>query len=117
MSEFRFRVEADDEGQTVASLHQWLAQDPDVARWSTVHLEADDTVPGAMGPVLDVVTVIISNSLALGGLVVAYLSWRDSRPRSPKVSIERDGVVVSLTDSSPETVSRVIAALSDQAGK
>ena len=115
MSEFRFRMEDDDEGQALASLHQWLVQDPDVTRWSTVSLEAGGNVPGEMGPVFDVVTVVLSNSIALGSLIVAYLSWRDSRPRPPTVSIERDGVVVSLAGSSPETVSRVIEALSDQA--
>jgi len=115
MSKFRFRVEGDDEGQALNSLHQWLMQDPDVTRWSTVSLEAGDTVAGEMGPVFDVLTVALSNSIALGNLIVAYLSWRDSRPRSPTVSIERDGVVVSLADSSPQTVSRIVEALSDQA--
>jgi hypothetical protein len=113
--EFRFRVEDDDEVQALASLHQWLLQDPDVTRWSAVSLGTGNTAPGEMGPVFDVVTVVLSNTIALGSLVVAYLSWRDSRPRSPTVSIERDGVVVSLTDSSPETVSRVIEAFNDQA--
>jgi hypothetical protein len=108
-------MEGDDEGQALASLHQWLAEDLDVIRGSAVSLEAGETGPGEMGPVFDMVTVVISNGTALGSLIVAYLSWRDSRPHSPKVSIERDGVVVSLADSSPETVSRVFEALSDQA--
>jgi hypothetical protein len=114
MPEYRFYVHGDDEGQMLASLHQWVLQDQDVNRWSRVTLEAGNAAPGEMGPVFDVVTVTLSNSIALGSLIMTYLSWRDSRPHQPTVSIERDGVVVSLTDTSPEKVSEIIEMFSDQ---
>jgi hypothetical protein len=58
--------------------------------------------------------VVLSNSIAVGGLLVAVSSWRKSRPRPPATRFERDGVSITIEDASPETVRRVMEALSDR---
>jgi hypothetical protein len=67
-----------------------------------------------MGGAFDAISVLFSNAIALGSLIVAYMSWRDTRPQSQVVSIELDGIVVNLTDATPDTVGRMVAALSQQ---
>jgi hypothetical protein len=116
--ECRIWIDGDDEGQDLPSLHRWLTDDPDVARRSIVYLEPREAArTGEMGGVFDAIIAVLSDGIALGSLIVAYLSWRDSRPRPPAVSIECGGAVVNLTDGSPEAVSRIVAALTEQAGR
>lgn len=62
-----------------------------------------------MGDALEVVNVVLANSIALGSLVTAVVAWRGSRARAPQVRLERNGVVVTVQDSSPETVERILA--------
>jgi hypothetical protein len=68
-----------------------------------------------MGGAFDAIVAIVSNTIALGSLLVAYLSWRETQPTPPAVTIERDGVRVMLSDCTPETVAQVVTALG-QAG-
>ncbi|MFE9331800.1 hypothetical protein [Streptomyces sp. NPDC006925] len=39
-------------------------------------------------------------------------TWRSSRPRPPKLTLERDGVAICVYDSSPETIERITRAWS-----
>jgi len=61
------------------------------------------------------IMAIISNSIALGSLIVAYQSWRDARVQSPKITIEIEDVTVDLTDSSEETVIQIVHQLGEGA--
>jgi hypothetical protein len=113
----RIRIDGDDEGQELLSLHRWLADDPDVTSQAVLRLEPRAATGfGEMGGAFDAVVAVLSDGIALGSLIVAYQSWRDSRPRPPAVSIECRGTVVSLADGSPGTVRRLVEALSEQAG-
>jgi hypothetical protein len=113
--EYRIRVDSDDDGRSLASLHRWLTDDADVTRHVAIQLASRPVRPGEMGPVLDTIVASANDGIALGSLIVAYLSWRGSRTDAPAARIERDGVVVSLRDCSPETVGRIVEALSDSA--
>lgn len=106
MTEVRIGV---DEGSVLA-LYQWLAEDSDVRRNTALSL-AHGGRPGDMGG-LEVINVVVSNVIAFSGLVVAITSWWGSRTNAPPVEIERDGVRVIVNDDSPETIQRVIEALS-----
>jgi Effector Associated Constant Component 1 len=113
--EIRIRVEGDDDGRELASLYGWLVQDPYVDQDKTVRLEASMGEPDAMGGAFDAIIAIVGDGIALGGLIVAYQSWRDSRPHRNTASIQSGGIVVNITDSSPETVHRIVQALNDPA--
>ncbi|MEV6751325.1 hypothetical protein [Streptomyces sp. NPDC051214] len=101
---------------SVLSLYRWLLAEPELRGQAQVSTAARHTAPGSMGDGLDLVNVVLANSIALGGLVTAVAAWRGSRPRPPQVRLERDGVVVTLRDSSPETVEQVLRLWNEGAG-
>jgi hypothetical protein len=92
------------------SLYRWLVGDPELRGHAEVTAPAQ-TKPGHMGGVLDVVDVVLSNTIALSGLVVSVATWRGARPRPPRVRLERDGVQVSVEGASPEAIAQVLRAL------
>jgi hypothetical protein len=115
--DYRILIDGDDEGQDLMSLYRWLTDDPDVTSQATLRIESRVATPGEMGGAFDAIIAVLSDGIALGSLIVAYQSWRDSRPRQSSVSIEFHGAVVNLTDGTPETVKRIVEALSEQAGQ
>ncbi|GAA5615311.1 hypothetical protein CP981_20510 [Streptomyces platensis] len=90
------------------SLYRWLVAEPELRGQVRVSLGAEPSEPGHMGGGLDLVNVVVANSIALGSLITAVATWRGSRPRPPQVRLERDGVVVTLHDSSPEAVEQIL---------
>lgn len=95
----------------LTSLFRWLAQDPDVRRDAEVAIGSSAGRPGDMGGALEVLNIVLSNSIALGSLIVAVGSWLGSRAKGTAVHIERNGVQVTIHDDSPETLRRVLDAL------
>ncbi|GHA55525.1 hypothetical protein GCM10010303_79140 [Streptomyces purpurascens] len=68
--------------------------------------------PGSMGVPLEVVNVVLSNSIALGSLVTTLVAWRSSRPSPPPaVRIEVNGVPVTMDTDDPEVIRSLIEAL------
>ncbi|MGW3007334.1 effector-associated constant component EACC1 [Streptomyces sp. NPDC001219] len=91
------------------SLYRWLVAEPELRGRARVSLGAEQPEPGHMGGgTLDLVNVVLANGIALGSLITAVATWRGSRPRPPQIRLERDGVVVTLQDASPEAVERVL---------
>jgi hypothetical protein len=64
-----------------------------------------------MGGMLDAITAMVNDGIALGSLIVAYQAWRDSRSRRRTVIIERGKIRIDLSDTSPEMVSDLVKAL------
>ncbi|CAM5644260.1 hypothetical protein SPURM210S_04373 [Streptomyces purpurascens] len=65
-----------------------------------------------MGVPLEVVNVVLSNSIALGSLVTTLVAWRSSRPSPPPaVRIEVNGVPVTMDTDDPEVIRSLIEAL------
>ncbi|EPH45012.1 hypothetical protein ABT390_04140 [Streptomyces aurantiacus] len=104
-------AEAGDHVDHAASLYRWLASDAELRGRAEVSIGADPSSQEHMGGVPELVDVVLTHAVALGGLVVAVATWRGSRPRPPQVRIERDGVTVTVHDGSAETVERVLRAL------
>ncbi|MEV8017460.1 hypothetical protein AB0O76_14165 [Streptomyces sp. NPDC086554] len=90
------------------SLSRWLMAEPELRGHARVSTGAAGSAPGHMGDGLELVNVVLANSIALGSLITAVAAWRGSRPRPPQVRLERDGVVVTLRDSSPEQVEQIL---------
>ncbi|MFF7247508.1 hypothetical protein ACFZBU_26770 [Embleya sp. NPDC008237] len=106
-----------DEGCEVASLQRWLALDPDVSG-GTATSYAEDATVGAMGTTLDVVDIVLSNGIGLGGLVVAIAGWRRSRapmagPGGPDIVIRRGDVEVVLSGATEADIGRAVRALEE----
>jgi hypothetical protein len=104
-------VQGEHDDQSLTSLYRWLAEDREVARDAAITPVATPPGRGEMGGAFEVINVVLSQAIALGGLLVSCATWRASRPRAPVVRIERDGVTVTVEDGSPDTVRRVLAAL------
>jgi hypothetical protein len=105
----------DDEEQELIYLHRWFTEDPEVSRNSVIRLaQRVPSQPGEMGGAFEAIIAILSDGTALGSLIISFLAWRDSRPRPPTVSIECRGITVNLSEGSPETVRRMVAALTEQ---
>ncbi|MFK0259310.1 hypothetical protein [Streptomyces sp. NPDC090445] len=69
--------------------------------------------PGSMSGGLDVINVVLTQSVALGNLALAYAGWRRARRSRAAVTFTRasDGLSVTVEDGSEETVQRLVQAL------
>jgi hypothetical protein len=94
------------DAHAVQTLHGWLVRSPD--------LDADITqtssTTGHMGA-LDVIDLVLTHAVAVGGLVLAYASWRRARPDAPPIAFTVEGITVTAADASPETLDRIRATL------
>ncbi|MDX3056072.1 hypothetical protein PV394_13145 [Streptomyces sp. NE06-03E] len=99
-------------GGECEALLRWLHQDEELRGRARVSVRAADT-PGAMGGVsLDILDVVLSNSIALMSLAATVLAWRSSRPApAPDVQFEVNGVSVTVNTNDPETVRSLIETL------
>ncbi|MYR78461.1 hypothetical protein K7395_25905 [Streptomyces filamentosus] len=99
---------AESGGAEAASLCRWLLADSELRGRARVSTGAQRPAAGHMGDGLELVNVVLANGIALGSLITAVAAWRGSRPRPPQVRLERDGVVVTLQDNSPEQVEQIL---------
>jgi hypothetical protein len=58
--------------------------------------------PGHQGA-WEIVDIVVGNALDLGSFIVALRALYATRPRKPPITFEANGVVVTLTDDSPES--------------
>ncbi|MEU2779913.1 hypothetical protein ABZ646_45660 [Streptomyces sp. NPDC007162] len=75
---------------------------------------ADEKAPeGTMGgSTLDLLSFVVSNSIALGSLVTSVASWRASRPApAPPVRIEANGISITINTDDQEVVRKFAEAL------
>ena len=85
----------------LVSLHRWLCHDPDVRDEAAISLDCVPQPPGDMSPGLELINIVVSNSLSAVSAIVAAISlWRSTRSEPPDVRIET--VRVSLTVSGGE---------------
>lgn len=94
------------------SLYRWLAQDQDVRRDISFSLGGDGP-PEALGNALDVINVVLSNTMAFGSLITSIAAWRGARQKPAKVVIERGDVRVLLETDSPQEVARLVKMLEE----
>ncbi|WP_326814164.1 MULTISPECIES: effector-associated constant component EACC1 [unclassified Streptomyces] len=109
--QIRMAIEEDEGGSQAVSLYRWLGNDPDVAGSGGISLLPSDRSTGHMGPVLDLVDAVLSNSVQLLALLVSVATWRDTRARTARVRIEHAGTTVTLDGVDPEAIQRVLRAL------
>ena len=93
------------------SLYRWLIADPELSGLARIAVVPTQSRPGHMGEALEVVNVVLSNTIALSSLLVAVSGWRGSRARPPEVRLEREGVTVTVQDASPDRVEQILRAL------
>ncbi|WP_229711693.1 effector-associated constant component EACC1 [Streptomyces daqingensis] len=106
-----------DHAGNASSLYRWLVADAELRGLTEMTVTSAESRQGDMGGALEVVNVVLSNTIALSSLLVSVAAWRGSRPRPPEVRIERNGATVTVRDASPEMAERILRALdTDDAG-
>jgi hypothetical protein len=102
-------VNNDLDGEELASLYRWLAEDPEIARNTKLTLGSEQDRPGFMGPDAATISAMISAGTsvisALSALLTVVLTWQGTRPRgTAEVAITPDdgAVPVILTGDSAE---------------
>ncbi|OKK02612.1 hypothetical protein AMK26_23675 [Streptomyces sp. CB03234] len=101
--------------QEADALRVWLTQEQMLR--GQVRIPVDSVpLPGAMGQPLELVSVLLSNTIALGNLLVAVAAWRQSRPRQPSVRIEVNGRSFILDTSNPGELEALARALREADG-
>jgi Effector Associated Constant Component 1 len=100
-----------DRTECASSLYRWLVADRELRGLAEVAVMSAHSRQGDMGGALEVVNVVLSNTIALSSLLVAVAAWRGSRTRPAEVRLERDGVTVTVRDASPEMVEQILRTL------
>ncbi|MEV7420887.1 hypothetical protein [Streptomyces sp. NPDC089919] len=99
-----------EESAAVRDFYRWLCQeDEPPGRFELT----SRPVPGSMGGGLDVINLALTHAVAVGNLALAYAGWRRARRSRAVLTVTRpsDGLTVTVEDGSPETVQRLLSAL------
>lgn len=109
--EFTFEFIGDDEASAKAltSLYRWFREDFAAVGGTKVELTAN-TGSDQMGAA-DVLCMVLSQLTAIGGLAVAFASWRDARSSAPPVRIRLGEATLELTNASAEQLAAALHAL------
>ncbi|WP_078630203.1 effector-associated constant component EACC1 [Streptomyces roseochromogenus] len=105
------RIESEGQEEELRSLDGWLRQEPAVRRTATVSLHTQAAAPGSMGGLIDSLGLITSNGWSAASFALSLVTWRQTRPRPPKIIIRRGDVEISLTEATEEEVRRLVNAL------
>ncbi|KQV13675.1 hypothetical protein [Kitasatospora sp. Root107] len=105
------RVGAADVESELRSLYNWLGQDAEVRRSAEVSLTEQPAPSGSMGDLLDAVQLVTDNGWSAASFVMTVLTWRQTRPRPPRLTLRRGDLEVSLADGTDEEVQRLLSLL------
>ncbi|MBO4259622.1 effector-associated constant component EACC1 [Streptomyces griseorubiginosus] len=108
--QFQIRVTSSRPESELRSLHGWLRQEP-ATRTAVVSQAGQAPAPGSMGSLFDVLELVTGNGWSAASFVLSVLTWRQTRPRPPRVVIRRGEVEISLAEGSEEEVRAMVAAL------
>ncbi|MER8235111.1 hypothetical protein ACIRQY_34805 [Streptomyces sp. NPDC101490] len=98
----------------LASFAQWLRDEPDIYRHARIEWAEATPADGEMGGAFDVVNLIIESGFQLVNLGLAYAAWRATRrSAAPQITVQRDGVSITMTEHDPEAVVRLVRALEE----
>jgi Effector Associated Constant Component 1 len=96
----------------IASLYQWLIEDPAIHRSMAPELKTASRQDGAMGGgVLTAIELIINEGATLGTLAVAIAQWLRPHQTPPGVSLEVGSVKVVVSDGQAESLGRALNEL------
>jgi hypothetical protein len=116
----KFEVQAISENAIteISSLERWFLYDADVAGKCKIERFSVAT-PGEMSGAFDTIVAITSQAMTLGNLLIAYATWRRTRPTPPeeiKATVELHESTVEVSSMNDEEIRSLIAELTRQNG-
>jgi hypothetical protein len=114
MLEYRISVGGNSPGRDVRQLTQWLRQDTTTRTGATITLQPAHPAEGQMGTALDVIALVTQSGFSTASLALTICAWRRTRPSTPAVTIERNGVRVTVDSDDPAEVARIVRALESE---
>lgn len=96
----------------LTSLYAWLRDEPDIRRHSQMSLQGAEPGPAEMGTALDIIQLVVDSGFQAANLALAYAAWRATRPKPPKVTLEHNGVTVTLDGSESDNFEVIVQTCS-----
>jgi hypothetical protein len=100
--------------EELRSLYDWLLREPNIRQHAQVRLASKESRPGAMGDVLDLISLLVATGLQLPGLATSLTVWRSTRRRKLPLTIEKGDVTIIIPDGDAETALKMLEALMDE---
>jgi hypothetical protein len=93
----------DDDGAEARALYQWLGAEPEIRTRGGLTAERSDPGDGQMdGGVIEAISLIIGSGVSIAQLFVAIASWRGTRPRPYRVSVELPDRTIAIETADPD---------------
>ncbi|MFJ6433298.1 hypothetical protein [Streptomyces sp. NPDC091416] len=106
-------IAGEQDTREIMALYRWLSANPELRGVGEIAW-GDEESQGAMGPDLETINVILSNSLSGLSLILgAVVSWRATRSRGPEIRVTSNSSEITLTGGDDETISRLVLLLAD----
>ncbi|MEU5701408.1 hypothetical protein ACFFS2_01155 [Streptomyces aurantiacus] len=97
------------------SFRSWLLETPDIRNHAKISWVTVDPDAGEMGAgTLETLQLITDNFWQIATFSLSYAAWRNTRAKSPRVTIEHDGKIVTVEGSDNDTIERIIQALTEE---
>lgn len=110
--EINIRAAGPGADEELGSLYSWLREDPEIYHYARMSLEPAEPGPSELGATFEVIQLIVDSGFQTLNLALAYATWRATRTRHPEITIERDGIKVTLDDANSHAVEEIVRALS-----
>lgn len=107
------RMYGDFADSELRSLYAWLLDEPEIRQQAEVRLDMQELEAGDMGTALDAITLVTTSAFALPGFVDVLRGWRDTRRRTPEITIERGDMKATFSEVDPEAVRKILQAISE----
>jgi hypothetical protein len=105
------RMSGPEADTALTSLYAWLRDEPDLRQRSRISLLAAEPGPAEMGTAFDIIQLVVDSGFQAMNLALAYAAWRATRPSQPLVTIEYDGLKLTLNGSETDAVETIVRLL------
>lgn len=93
----------EDDGAEARALHRWLAAEPSIRTGGQLKAGSAEPVDGDMtGGALEAILLVVGSGVSLAQLFVAIASWRGTRPRPYRVSVELPDRTITIETADPD---------------
>lgn len=111
LMEILVRISDEKAEEDLRSFYHWLLEENEIRRTSRISLIGAQPQDSEMGATLEIIKLVVESGFELGNLALAYAVWRENRPNQAAITIECDGVKVTLTEADKDSADKILRAL------